>query len=57
MNMLGYLILRNILEEQDERIFKERDEKKYTSRGFEGTSVHTIMGNVAFKRRRYEVTE
>ena len=57
MNALGCLILRNILEEQDEIIFKERDEKKYASRGFEGTSVHTIMGNVAFKRRRYEVTE
>lgn len=40
MNMLGYLILKNVLEEQYEKIFKERYEKKYANRRFEGTSVH-----------------
>ena len=57
MNELGCLILKDILEKQDEKIFNERDEKKYKSKGFEGTSVHTIMGNVPYKRRRYKVTE
>lgn len=57
MNILGYSILKKILEEQDEKIFEERDEKKYKSRGFEWTSVHTIMGEVSYRRRRYEVTE
>lgn len=57
MNMLGCLILKDILEKQDKKIFNERDEEKYESKGFEGTSVHTIMGNVPYKRRRYKVTE
>lgn len=57
MNKLGCLILRDILEKQEEKIFKERDKMKYASRGFEETSVHTIMGDVPYRRRRYEVTE
>ena len=40
------MILKNILEEQEEKIFNEMDENKYKSKGFESTSVHTIMGNV-----------
>ncbi len=54
---LGCLILQSILEEQDEKIFKERDKEKYSSKGFERTSIQTIMGNVTYKRRRYEITE
>ena len=57
MNMFGCLILKDMLEKQDEKIFNERDEEKYKSKGFEETSVHTIMGNVPYKRRRYKVTE
>ena len=47
MNELGCLILKDILEKQDEKIFNERDKKNYKSKGFEGTLVHTIMGNVS----------
>ena len=56
-NMLGCLILKDILEKQDEKIFNERDKEKCKSKGFEGTSIHTIMGNVPYKRRRYETTK
>ena len=57
MNMIGCSIMKSILEEEDERIFNEIDKEKYTSKGFEGTSIQTIMGNIPYKRRRYIVEE
>lgn len=54
---MGCLMMEDILERLDEKMFNERDTSKYYSKGFESTSVHTIMGSVPYKRRRYIVKE
>ena len=56
--MLGCLIIKVILEKQDDQILKSiKGNKKYDNRGYRKTTIHTIMGDVCYKRRLYKITE
>lgn len=51
---VGRGIMKDILENIDLRILASRDTKKYRSKGFRKTYIHTIMGEVEYKRRIYK---
>ena len=47
-------ILKNILEEIDNRLAEERDKSEYRHKGTRDTTIKTIMGEVEFSRVVYE---
>ena len=51
---VGRGIMKDILENIDLRILASRDTKTYRSKGFRKTCIHTIMGEVEYKRRIYK---
>ena len=54
---LGRIIIKLIIEKQDQNIMKNRDKKKYRHKGLRETSVNTVMGEIKYKRVMYEVQE
>jgi hypothetical protein len=52
---LGCDLIRDALERYDSQIFSSRDRKIYQSKGLRQTCLKTVMGEVIFKRRMYEV--
>ena len=56
--MLGCLIIKIVLEKQDKKILESiKGDKRFDNRGFKKTTIHTIMGDIQYKRRLYKVTE
>ena len=56
--LLGCLIIKIVLEKQDKKILESiKGDKRFDNRGFKKTTIHTIMGDVQYKRRLYKVTE
>ena len=49
--------LKNVLEEIDKKLAKERDKSKYRHKGTRETTVKTLMGEVTFSRVVYESTD
>ena len=47
-------IMKDILENIDLRLLAKRDTKKYRNKGFRETCIHTLMGEVEYKRRIYK---
>ena len=54
---LGRIIIKLIIEKQDQNIMKNRDKKKYRHKGYRETSINTVMGEIRYKRAIYEITE
>lgn len=46
-------LLKTMLEEFDNKILKERDKEIFRNKGLKDTTVKTILGEVAYKRRMY----
>ena len=51
---LGCNILKQILEEQDKSIMKNRDKKEYRHKGYKTNTIKTVMGEVEYKRAIYK---
>lgn len=54
---VGRGIMKDILENIDLRILASRDTKTYRSKGFRKTCIHTLMGEVEYKRRIYKTKD
>lgn len=50
---LGCTIIKNILENQDKKIMKERDKKEYRHKGYKINTIKTVMGEIEYKRAIY----
>ena len=48
VNMLGCLIIKSILEEQDAQIKQTRDKETYRNKGVRLNTIKTIMGEVEY---------
>lgn len=51
---LGCNILKQILEEQDKSIMKNRNKKEYRHKGYKTNTIKTVMGEVEYKRAIYK---
>ena len=49
----GCEILKNVLENQDKEIMKNRDKKEYRHKGYKSNTIKTVMGEVEYKRAVY----
>lgn len=56
-NALGCQKLREILEEWDDALADARDKKKYRDKGKRKTTIKTVVGEVEYRRRVYEVRD
>lgn len=54
---LGCSLLRDILEQHDKELEKNRDKEKFRHRGLKTSSIKTTMGIVNYKRAIYEYKE
>ncbi len=52
--LLGKMITRQILEDRDIELFKNRDRKQYRDKGTRDTSIKTVYGEVQYSRHVYE---
>lgn len=52
---LGKNIIRNILENEDDRLLSLSDKKIFVNKGFKSTTIKTIIGEITFKRRIYRI--
>lgn len=50
----GCNILKQILEEQDKNLMKNRDKKEYRHKGYKTNTIKTVMGEVEYKRAIYK---
>ena len=50
-------IMKDILENIDLRLLASRDTNKYRNKGFRKTCIHTLMGEVEYKRRIYKTKD
>jgi hypothetical protein len=50
-------VMKDILERIDLMLLARRDTKKYRNKGFRQTCIHTVMGEVKYKRRIYETKD
>ena len=54
---LGQEITKELLEQYDQQLMKERDKSKYRHKGLRQTTVKTVYGEVTYARAVYEVME
>lgn len=54
---IGCSIIQNILENIDDELMKERDKNKFRNKGKRRNCIKTIMGEVEYERRVYEIYE
>ena len=50
-------IMKDVLENIDLRLLASRDTSKYRNKGFRKTCIHTLMGEVEYKRRIYKTKD
>ena len=46
-------LLKSMLKEYDSQLMEKRDKKQYRNKGFKGTTIKTVIGEVEYDRRMY----
>lgn len=46
-------LLKSMLKEYDNQLMDKRDKKQYRNKGFKGTTIKTVIGEVEYDRRMY----
>ena len=46
-------LLKSMLKEYDNQLMDKRDKKQYRNKGFKGTTIKTVIGEVGYDRRMY----
>lgn len=46
-------LLKSMLKEYDNQLMDKRDKKQYRNKGFKGTTIKTVVGEVGYDRRMY----